>query len=207
MALENSLPQNSAFYIRKRAQGMSLFRFCLTSIMLLTTTAVGAQDFSSKYLRDVEIQTIQEKHERARVWATCAAVYDTAAVISERIQKKPVEAKEYRQMANGSEVAVAMTFVSDVIINLDKKNTELIAAKFNATWDFAKTAMNAMPETIKTTINANLERAFKGDGDLDSEITNIYSAVGICMKNVKAQQAYINMWRELASSGLLTFQK
>lgn len=181
-----------------------MLRLIFTFAIFVFAPTAYAQDFSSKYLNDEPIMLIQDKHERARAWATCAAVYDTAAMFSEKEQNKAAEAKKFSEMANGAELAVGMTFVLDMIENANENNTELLTQKFNATWTYAKTAMTEIPATIKTNINVNLESALNGGVGLDSELTDLYGAVGICLKNVKAQQEHINLWRELATSGLLT---
>ena len=62
--------------------------------------------------------------------------------------------------------------------------------------------MDEMPSVELTGINANMESA-KINGDLKKEVQAIIAGVTVCAKHLESQQAYIDMWRELATSGLL----
>ena len=62
-------------------------------------------------------------------------------------------------------------------------------------------------QAVQTVINANIERGKKGTTSIKDEIQAIIDGTTICMKNVKLQQTYIDIWKELATSGLLTLPK
>lgn len=182
-------------------------RYILIFLLLIASApAAQAEQYVSKYISDKPIVLIEGKHDRARAWATCAAIYKTVANLIEHAENMPAEAKLFRKLSNGAEVAVAMTFVRDTFKG-DVQN--ISPERFNATWAFAKTAMEEMPAIAQTEIeiNATLESSQPGQDGKTSERIEIYNAAEICMNNVEAQDTLIDLWRELATSGLITLQK
>ena len=166
-------------------------------VFALASTA-NAEQFVSKYLSSKPIILIKDKHAQAKAWATCAEIYDALGNFYAAANKAPETVKQLRNMANGAEVAVAMTFVSRMLAESDISPSTI---RFNATWTMAKMAMKETPSAVQTTINAALER--NGAAEMDE----IIKAGGICTQNVEDQQTMINLWRELAASGLLKFPK
>ena len=101
-------------------------------------------------------------------------------------------------------MAVAVIFV---VSALGTSSEDVSPSRFNATWDYAKVAMTEMPSALQTIIDANIEMGMKGTTDLKNEVQTIIDGATVCIKNLEYQQAYIYIWRELATSGLLTLPK
>ena len=180
-------------------------RLFLLLLVLLTPNMSNAEANSpTPYVSQEQFQLRGDKHEQARTWATCAALYNTMAALNQSVWNNPKQAEQFNNMGNGAEVAVGITFV---VSALGTSIEEILQSRFNATWDFAKVAMKEMPSVVQTAINANIERGKKGTTAIKDEIQAIIDGTTICMKNVELQQTYIDIWRELATSGLLTLPK
>ena len=176
---------------------------CLTAILLLASPVAFAEGSErAPYVTQRDFLFSGDKHKEARTWARCAALYETIAYLNQ-VWDKPAVAKHFANMGNGAKLSVAMTFV---VSNLGTSPTEFSQSRFNATWSYAKVAMNEMPSVERTAINANMESAMI-NGDLENEILAIIEGATVCSKYQASQQAYIDMWRELATSGLLTLPK
>ena len=126
----------------------------------------------------------------------CSAVYDfTSEILRE---EQPAQAKFYGNLANGAGVAVAMTFVESMISDIQKYDSDVaIKERFSATWEHAKRMMQEIPNTQRTKLLAFMEVS-------DTFFESLGKIVRICMKNGESQQMYVDSWRDLASSGLLT---
>ena len=84
-----------------------------------------------------------------------------------------------------------MTFATD---DFDKE-------RFNATWTFAKTALDSMPQVQMTSMLADLEQR-----GMDSWMPDFGATMKACTDNLQAQQVHVDSWRGLATSGLLEFE-
>jgi len=172
--------------------------------LLLPALASAEASAREPYMTQEKFLFSDDKHEQAKNWATCAALYNTLAELNQSLWNNPAKAKQFSNMGNGAEVAVAMTFV---IPALGTSSEDVSQSRFNATWDYAKVAMKEMPSAVQTAINANLEMGMKGTTDLKNEVQAVIDGATVCMKNIERQQTYIDIWRELATSGLLTLPK
>lgn len=182
---------------------MKLLAYVSALILLVSSVAFAENPERAPYVTIEEFLFSGGKHKQARAWAKCAALYETLAEIN-RAWDNPEQAKQLDNMGNGAKLAVGMTFV---VSNLGTSPEEFSVSQFNATWSYAKVAIEEMPSVERTAINANLELAKKSTADLKIEIQAIIDGVTVCAKNSEAQQGYIDIWRELATSGLLTTPK
>lgn len=159
----------------------------------LTTHAYAQQQGKPYVDSSKPFITIEDPNRQAEAWAMCAAAYDfTASIIS---KSAPARAKQLGDLANGAEAAVTMTIVAD---GLDDETTP---EKFNALWSMGKLLGKELPESRKTTLAAELE-AHSGER-VSIFLANLTATVHTCMQNLEGQQAYIDMWRTLATSGML----
>ena len=133
-------------------------------------------------------------HTQSRVWATCAVAHDIAAMIENSEAPGSASAQESQQLSNGARLASAITFVVDAM----GQDEDLTPQKFAATWNMAKLAMESNYETLSTSINAKLER------DVSATLASFYPTYGRCLALRELQQEYVNIWRELYGSGLLS---
>ena len=167
-------------------------------IVLSGMVSISANAFQDRYVSYDNFTRISAKHERARHWAICAAIYEAAAGVHEKLLDQAAEGKKMRELSNGAKAAVAMTFVSGMDLN-----TEGQIERFKSTWEFARLMAVTMPATVATAIEADLSKATDEQSRMNA-IKAIFETVPICMGNLELQQALIDFWRELAMSGLIT---
>lgn len=106
------------------------------------------------------------------------------------------QARQYKDLSNGASMAVLMAHVSDGL------SADITQNKFNALWNFSKTLADSIPETKRTMILADSEAL--GKEGSDKFIEKVAATIKVCISNLEGQQTYIDTWRELAKSGLLT---
>lgn len=139
---------------------------------------------------------IKDVNREAEAWATCAASYD---IMAELIGPQSARAQQLSELANGSELAVTMALV------IDDLSEEMEPERFEALWTYAKHAGQEIPKTRRTAILADAETL--GSDNSEMFVNKISETVKICVENLELQQMYIDMWRELAKSGLLKLPK
>ena len=144
----------------------------------------GAQSFILK----------ENVNRQAEAWATCSAVWDIMVMMTTDDSKS--KAEEYSNLSNGAKMAVAMSFVSELV-----KADDFDKERFNATWTFAKTALESMPEVQMTSMLASLEHR-----GVDSWMPDFGATMKVCTDNLELQQAHVDSWKALATSGLLKFE-
>jgi len=173
------------------------FRNIAIIIALLSNPVLSFADNKSggPFLPDArQFILIDDINREAEAWATCSAAWDIMATLEER--NSTAQAEEFSNLSNGAKLAVGISLVADLAM-ADDVNKD----RFNATWEFAKTAMESMPEVQTTSILANLERR-----GMESWMPDFLAAVTVCSENLESQQLYVDMWRGLATSGLLKFK-
>lgn len=139
---------------------------------------------------------IHDVHRQAEVWAICASAWKLASELME--DNSPAKSKQFRETYNGAKIAVGMTYMSDFISSLRDADSTLLIDRFNATWKFAKVAMVSLPEAQLTAIMADFETS-----DNVNWLKDHLATLNVCDQNIEAQQYYIDMWRNLATSGLI----
>jgi len=141
----------------------------------------------------VKIIDIQDPHREAEAWGICAAAYDLMSEIMQ--ESAPARAKQLGDLANGAELAVIISMIASEID--DKMTPE----KFDNVWNFSKLSGGEIPKTMRTRLLADLE----SDSSKDKSVflSNLGKTVAVCAGNLESQQKYIDLWRDLAKSGLL----
>lgn len=148
------------------------------------------------YVSDtVKILDIEDPHREAQAWAICAASYDLLAEILQ--ESSPARAKQLGDLANGAELAV---IISIVMSELDADTTP---EAFDSIWNFSKLSGGEIPKTMRTTLLADLES--DTSSGKSKFLDDLGKTVAVCANNLDGQQKYIDLWRDLAKSGLLKF--
>lgn len=139
---------------------------------------------------------IENVNRQAEAWATCAAVWNIMAELTQANGGSKVKIEKYSNFGNGAKMAVAMSYVSDVI-----KDTNIDQSRLRATVRFAQTASQSMPEVQMVAIKSDLE--VKGENPW---FDDFFATMDICIENLQGQQSHVDGWRALATSGLLKFE-
>lgn len=168
----------------------------LACAFIVSAHTVFGQSQESYVNVDVPFILMKDAHRQADAWATCSAVY---AIASEILESSPAQAKHLKEMSNGASIAVTMTHVSDGL------DTGITSERFAALWNYSKLLASSLPESKMTAILADAEGM--GKGKAEQFIRKLTATLEICMQNADSQQAYIDTWRELAKSGLVTVQE
>lgn len=158
-----------------------------------TQQAIGS-DEDAYVDGDKPFLEIKDVNRQAEAWGTCSATYNVMSMLL--TESNSAQAKEYSNLGSGAAVAVVMTHVADGL------SADMNPDRFNSLWSYSQILGDSIPETSKTMILAEAETL--GESDAGSFITKLAETVKICMANLESQQLYIDTWRELAKSGLLT---
>lgn len=165
--------------------------FAAITLMLLSAITCAQSEVGESFIdTELQILEIEVVARQAEAWATCAALYRIYAALFE--EDAPATAMTFSNQANGADVAIMMTYIGASIDEGDS------ADAFVATAKFAATAMESLPETQSAWILAMAETQDPEKWFLDAQATMDY-----CVSNQEAQQFHVDMWRELAQSGLL----
>lgn len=167
----------------------------------------GSSVFASEGVSFIEyfepFVEISDPHRQAEVWATCHVVYEIYSVLAKTAE--PTQSRQFHQFANGSKVAIIMTYVSDAMGDMDPETTEASTNRFNAAIEFGKLASESLPDTKATSLTAILE---SGNEDQKNQwYADIGATINHCVTNLNGQQVLIDLWRDLAASGLLKQNK
>lgn len=174
------------------------FSFCLGVFVAtsIASTVLLAAETDSYINGDIPFLSIADVNREAEAWATCAAAYDISSTMMEK--SKPAEAAHMHEMANGAEMAVLMSMVAD------EMKKDMTPEKFGAVWTYSKMASREIPKTRLNIIMADAERL--GSAAKDEFIKKLANTIAICASNAESQQTYIDMWRNLAKSGILQLE-
>ena len=169
----------------------------ITLLLSLSVLSVAEDTAGESYVSNAQsFFLIENVNRQAEAWATCSAVWDIMAQLSLANGGSKSEIEQYSNMGNGAKMAVAMSFFSDAISedNVDQ-------SRISATWRFAQTATKSMPEVQMTRILADLES--KG---MEAWFPDFGATMRVCTDNLEGQQAHVDGWRALATSGLLKYE-
>lgn len=174
---------------------MSSKIFFLAPVFLLfTTSAVIAENKSTSYVDGSKpLFLVEDTNRQAEAWAMCAATYDLTADIIEA--DNPARARQYRELANGAEVAAGMAVFSDGY----SENIEL--EQFNALWAMSQWAMTEPPKTSRTKLLADME-SNETPEQVNAFLWNLDATLKVCVQNLEGQKVYVDTWRDLAKRGL-----
>lgn len=182
---------------------------CLALSLLLLMGDHAAQAEDSSFVRDdIPLISIEDPQRQATEWATCVAVYEIFADIFRSDPALQSQSDQLHQQANGAKVAVFMALVGDAIEKVNEKDDASASMnRISASVNYGKIAMQEWPKTQATQIMAEMERAKRLTGGTDAVMQKMNSTLKVCLNNADGQQAYVDLWRSLAMSGLLEFPK
>jgi len=170
-------------------KGLMIILLLVFSVQLVAENYIGKSyvDATKGFLE------IKDPNRQAEAWAMCAASYDVMAEIL--TSTAPARSKQLADLANGAELAVMISMVAN---KLDK---DLTPEKFNNLWGFSKISGAELPKTRRNVLLAD----FESDNSEGSVVfvADLSKTVEVCASNLEDQQTYIDIWRELATSGLL----
>ncbi len=133
---------------------------------------------------------MKNKHEESRAWASCSAAYLVYADILSA--DKPATAKQVKNLSNGATLA---SQISLFMRSLDDSPTK---DEFAAAWEASALTRDSNKEVAYTALLSEFELAPETAlKELDSKLTR-------CADNLKHQQAYVETYREMVSTGLLS---
>ena len=178
---------NQIGIIMNRDFPVTIIAFLFLSCGVLAEEIDGYVDGSTQFV------LIEDVNRQAEAWATCAATYEIMATIFET--SNPSQAQQYHDMSNGAALSVAMTHV------LDGFEEDITPERFNSLWNYSKVLIQSLPETQTNMILADAERY--SDEDVSSFYSKLGATAEVCVSNLDGQQEYIDLWRDLAKSGLL----
>lgn len=193
--VKDGMPSKSLLGKKWRWQLTKLYKLIFI-LLLISSSHLYAESNGKSYIDGSKsFLEIKDTNRQAEAWAMCAATYDVTAEILAK--SNPARARQIKDLGNGAEMAVAM---SQIINDLSENITP---EKFNAVWLMAKLSMTELPKTRTTMLLAEAE----SNPDKTIFMSNLNATLEVCIKNLEAQQMYIDTWRELAKSGLLQFNK
>ena len=172
----------------------------LTHLLLLSiclSAGVHSSEGESYLNTDKPFLTIEDINRQSEAWGTCSATYRLTSMLF--ADSQPAQAEEYKNYSNGAKIAVIMANVGDA---LDEGTSP---ARFSSIWAFSKALGDSIPESQFTRIMADAE-SLRGSG-LGGFETKLLKTMQVCLDNLEGQQNYIDLWRELAKSGLLEISK
>jgi hypothetical protein len=126
----------------------------------------------------------------------CSATY---SVLGELLYSDSPNTKEMMDnMARGASVSIVM---SQMTALLDRENVD--PDQFSAQWESAKFLSQDLPNSQQTFLLAQVEMSQTLD-ELSTLMKKMAATMEICTANAESQQMYIDLLRDLSSSGLLT---
>lgn len=164
--------------------------------ILVPGTQLFAEEGKSYIDGSISFLEIKDSHRQAEAWAMCSASYDLMAELLE--ESSPARSRQLSDLANGADLAVIISMVANKI------NDQMTPEKFDSVWTFSKLSGTELPKTRRTMLLAELE-SDTSEGSLNF-IANLLKTVEVCAGNLKGQQTYIDLWREIAQSGLLKLE-
>lgn len=172
----------------------------LSATLLLTCGELFAEtnktNLGSFHLQNDVIFTSYDKHAEAKAWAKCVVTYRFfSEVFSE---SKPAVSKQYSNMANGANLAIVMSVVSrSMQENQDNFN-------FPSVWNTAKTTAESEVELQTNALQVIFETDTREDSMLKLGVELGETNLETCSANATLQQMYVDLWRDLSASGLLS---
>lgn len=175
-----------------RVKGNMMKKFIPIVALLICFSSELIAEGKSYVDDSIKIIDTADIHREAQAWGICAAAYDLIAEILQ--ESAPARAKLLSDLANGAELAVIISMVTREI------DDEMTPEQFNNVWNFSKISGGEIPKTMLNVLLADLE-ADNSEGK-STFLADLGKTVVVCASNSEGQQAYIDMWRDLAKSGL-----
>ena len=162
-------------------------------LLVVTSSFLGvaqSQEADPFLSTQVDFPLMKNKHDESRAWASCSAAYLVYSdILSE---EKPATAKQVKNLSNG---AILSSQISLFMRSLDDSPTK---EEFAAAWEASALTRDSNKEVAYTALLSEFEldpeTALK---ELDAKLTR-------CADNLKHQQAYVETYREMVSTGLLS---
>ena len=186
---------NYIFSLKKYVQ-----RVLLILCMLFIGSSYGAEG-QSFIETDEPFFLIKDANRQSEAWATCSAAYEILSTMLK--SESPAQSDQFHQFANGAKLAVLMSFLVDAIKDIDESDDASVA-RFNASFTYGKVAMESLPETKASSLMAIFESG--GDKNQERWMANLGTTVKHCVDNLDGQQSHIDLWRSIATSGLLKLE-
>lgn len=166
------------------------------ALVFITVNSAQAESKGTPFVDDSKsFLEIKDINRQAEAWAMCAATYDAMAELLS--EEQPARSQQISELANGAEMAVIMSMVTDGI------DTDITPERFNSLWKMAQVVGTELPKTRRTMLLAEMESS-KTKEQAGIFLSNLSATFEVCVKNLSGQQMYIDSWRELGISGLLT---
>jgi hypothetical protein len=137
---------------------------------------------------------IENPNREAETWATCSAALDIFSVIIAK--DAPAQAKQLHQLANGSAMAIAMSLIANEL------EEDVNPKQFPSLFKFAQSQIDSLVDVKSTMLISEFEM-MKQNSQQEQFMTKLTKTIEICSSNRESQQMYVDMWRELAKSGIL----
>jgi hypothetical protein len=181
---------------RSRFKGNTMKKFIPMVALLICFSSELIAEGKSYLDNSIKIIDTADIHREAQAWGICAAAYDLMAEILQ--ESAPARAKLLSDLANGAELAVIISMVTREI------DDEMTPEQFDNVWNFSKISGGEIPKTMLNVLLADLE-ADNSEGK-NTFLADLGETVAVCASNLEGQQTYIDMWRDLAKSGLFQIQ-
>lgn len=186
-------------------------RMRMVFVSILGLLGIGqlcaAEAPSSLFVRsDTPFALIADPNDQATQWATCAAIYQLVAESLATDPETANQAEQTQQQGNGAKTAIMMCFVANTFSEMQSPPSSGDIARFNAGLEYGKVAMTEWPKTQRTAIMAEFERTKLSNDNTDVWQAKLLDSFKVCLSNGEGQQGYIDLWRKLATSGLVTFK-
>ena len=154
-------------------------------IIVFVPLEAFSQDINSKK----EFGEFESKYEESRAWARCSAAYLFYSEIL--IEDKPATAKQVKNLSNGAKLT------SQVSIFLRSLGEDYSAEELSTAWSGAKLTSESDYEIAVTALAAQFEESSS------TAIEELSSMLDVCSTGLKRQQAYVEAYREMVSTGIL----
>ncbi len=139
---------------------------------------------------------IQNADREADAWGVCRATYK---IMSEIIRSEaPQQAKKMNNYGNGARLAVIMAHVNDGI-----QDPDITPKKFATLWDTSKMLGDSIPDAAQAIILADAEDKISNKNQ-ESFRLKLTRTLNICLENLDNQQVYIDAWRSMMKTGILS---
>lgn len=193
LSIDSIILQNELFKVQ---QGSVLKIFPVLFILSVSTVSAASNESAGTYLPHInDISEITDPNRQAEAWATCAVIYDFYSDLIGSSQTKAT-AELLKQQRNGAKISILMSQL--IALKEDSSDDE-----FKATYKYGQHLMEVLPSQKELQIQSDFE-LLSGQNKTIEHLTNkILNTYKVCQNSSRLQQTYIDLFRELAKSGLI----
>ena len=165
-------------------------------ILSLTTFSAYTAEVTDSYLPHISnIAELTDLNRQADAWATCSVIYDFySEIVSSNETTATTEL--LKQQSNGAIMAILMS----QLIGLEESASE---EQFTATYKYGQHLMETLPSQKELQIKSELEMLSVQKKPVAPVTDRILNTFKVCQSSLSLQQAYIDLFRELAKSGMI----